>query len=508
MKTLPDPYSTEATVSFRVSYIVAGALAICGLAATGCPKRFSPPSGTSSVDCTGRIEANRNRPAALRDAVDRDGAAFASLSEEMLATRAETMALVARMMDTEDSGPLRSADLDELKRRLRNALERNQALESLAAANDCWIDDEASGLDPSLRRDGNTVGLATSLLVYDGYAATVSVLNEDPRLRRFLNESDIGYGVAADQLDALTEAHVSIASRLRVRAQIAFSEAHPGPASTPDIEYAALFVERSPSYAALRDLGPGDMLAGPAERAGRRSQDELAAVASLGVGGISRVFGNSVGMVQVRDGKLFGDDDARAHLRHVLRPGDILIEKTPFRLTDKIIPGYWGHAAIWLGTEPEIRALGIWEHPVVQRHQPAIREEQLVVEALRDGVQTSPLAHFLNVDDVAVLRRRGITDAQRAERVVLALRQVGKDYDFNFDVERTDQIVCSELVYIVYNDVDWQTDEKLGRYTISPDQIAVRASDDDVLEVVALYHDGERVDGDLTKTFNELLEQP
>ena len=31
--------------------------------------------------------------------------------------------------------------------------------------------------------------------------------------------------------------------------------------------------------------------------------------------------------------------------------GDILLEKTPFRLTDKLIPGYWGHAAVWIGGE-------------------------------------------------------------------------------------------------------------------------------------------------------------
>ena len=32
-----------------------------------------------------------------------------------------------------------------------------------------------------------------------------------------------------------------------------------------------------------------------------------------------------------------------------MQAGDILLEKTPFRLTDKMIPRYWGHATIWTG---------------------------------------------------------------------------------------------------------------------------------------------------------------
>jgi len=29
-------------------------------------------------------------------------------------------------------------------------------------------------------------------------------------------------------------------------------------------------------------------------------------------------------------------------------------------LTDQLIPGHWGHAAVYIGTEEELEALGIW----------------------------------------------------------------------------------------------------------------------------------------------------
>ena len=38
---------------------------------------------------------------------------------------------------------------------------------------------------------------------------------------------------------------------------------------------------------------------------------------------------------------------------------DILFEKTPFRLTDKLIPDHCGHVAIWTGTQADLIELNI-----------------------------------------------------------------------------------------------------------------------------------------------------
>ena len=72
-----------------------------------------------------------------------------------------------------------------------------------------------------------------------------------------------------------------------------------------------------------------------------------------------------MGLYEARKGKLHGKPAIQAALASQLRPLDLLLEKTPFRLTDAFIPGHFGHVAIWLGTEAELRELGLWEHPVV-----------------------------------------------------------------------------------------------------------------------------------------------
>jgi hypothetical protein len=188
-----------------------------------------------------------------------------------------------------------------------------------------------------------------------------------------------------------------------------------------------------------------------------------------------------------------------------LRAGDILLEKTPFRLTDKLIPGYWGHAAVWIGTEAELKELGIWDNPLVARYQDAIRKGRLVVEALRSGVEMNSLEHFLNIDSIGILRKPDQSREARANTVIQVLRQVGKPYDFNFDVESKGRVYCSKLVYLCYSGIDWPTKKSLGRTTFTPDDVAVKAAKDGPLQLVAFYHDGKRIDEAPTVRMAELM---
>jgi hypothetical protein len=205
------------------------------------------------------------------------------------------------------------------------------------------------------------------------------------------------------------------------------------------------------------------------------------------------VFGNAVGLVETRKGKLYKNNEVLAVVSSSLKAGDILLEKTPFRLTDKLIPGYWGHAAVWIGTEAELKELGIWDNPLVVRHRDEIREGRLVVEALRSGVEMNTIQHFLNIDSFGILRRPDQSREVRANTVIQALRQVGKPYDFNFDVESKERVYCSKLVYLSFSGIDWPTKRALGRTTFTPDDVAVRAANNGPLQLVTFYHDGKRV---------------
>ena len=82
----------------------------------------------------------------------------------------------------------------------------------------------------------------------------------------------------------------------------------------------------------------------------------------------SQVVGNTMGLVRWRDGKLKHDAAVLQALQAQLQPGDILLEKTPFTLTDKSIPGHFGHAAIYTGTVQQLNDLGAINLPLVQKN--------------------------------------------------------------------------------------------------------------------------------------------
>jgi len=222
---------------------------------------------------------------------------------------------------------------------------------------------------------------------------------------------------------------------------------------------------------------------------------------------LSGLFGNTMGLFEYRKGKLYGNLKIKENIKEHLKPLDILLEKTPFRLTDKLIPGFFGHVAIWTGTKAELIKMDLWENSYVKNYaneidndkNPDSKDEKQIIEALRSGVQLSTLDEFMNIDDFAILRpifNDENKESQMKEALLMAFRQLGKKYDFNFDVNTTDKIVCSELAFVSFPTIDWPTEKTLGRYNISPDNVAKLAWNKVPLELILFYHDGQLIDSD------------
>ncbi len=209
----------------------------------------------------------------------------------------------------------------------------------------------------------------------------------------------------------------------------------------------------------------------------------------------SKVLGNTMGMVRWRSGKLREDKGFLADFSAQLKPGDVLLEKTPFALTDKTIPGHFGHAALYIGTYEQLRDLGALNEPFVKRHLDEIKEGKVILEALREGVVLNSVEHFMNIDDVATLRPSRLSSDEIRGSLDLALSNYGKKYDFDFNVNTTETIVCSELVYVAYPQIDFMTKKVLMSFTISPDDIAKMASGNSSspLELTFFAHDGKKV---------------
>lgn len=382
--------------------------------------------------------------------------------------------------------------------------------------------DETILTDKELRTVIRFIGMSTTLI--DNYIQAIYFYQDDPTLRRIINEKDSVPGKPGKELKTklklmLTRKNVK---KFKHALEIFSNQykVYEGLANR-DEEFNFFFNLIKNSYIfdeatngeikkELDDEGNFldfdenrfDRILIKLIRSKRKRSDFINSGADLFVGTLSKWFGNTAGMVQLRSGYLKDKPEVIAHMKSTLKPLDVLFEKTPFRLTDRFIPGYYGHNAIWIGSEAELKDLGIWEHPFIKPLQERVRNGQSIVEALRPGVTTNNVEHFLDIDDMAVIRIKEMSKDEIRKNILVAASQYGKKYDFNFDVETQDQLVCSELISMSFLNIPFKNESVLGRWTINPDHIAEKAIPNGVFETVILYTGGVKQ----TKNLNEKMQ--
>ena len=430
---------------------------------------------------------------------------YQALLESSLSHRVNGYRLFEELVDKE---VLSGADLNNLHLMSVDHLNLKDEIAGYASVNQFLVDD-ASGYAPKVRMQLIMVSLSAMLLRYDNYLVTYSNYNNNTKLREVLNDPNSSYNIPRNTLKDILDTYNSMQLREDVKKMLTFYDENI--ASFEDVEdsffvYLKMFIDQSPSrelgfdldteygldnlnslYTATLDLGNEGL--------------------TLVVSEISKLLGNSAGLVETRKGKLYEDEAVAQKVKLALRAGDILLEKTPFRLTDQLIPGHWGHAAVFVGTAKELQDLGIWNHEVVVPFQEQILAGATIDEALRDDVQLNSVEHFLNVDDLVIMRDMLESDEDKIERIILTLRQLGKEYDFYYDIESSDKIVCSELVYATSIKIDWETEELVGINTISPDNIAIKTIEEGTrFDIVMLYHDGIEITESQVEKMRFLLE--
>jgi len=200
-------------------------------------------------------------------------------------------------------------------------------------------------------------------------------------------------------------------------------------------------------------------------------------------------------------------------LKTKLAPGDVLLERREWYLSNVGLPGFWSHAALYLGT-PEMRRSffadadtvawvkqqgepnGDFEALLQTRfpaaYQQSVRPQEQehvvrVIEAISEGVSFTTLEHSADCDSLAALRPR-LSKAARAQALLRAFNYAGRPYDFNFDFATDAELVCTELVYKSYEPATgfqgliFPLVEMLGRKVTPANEIAKQF---DVLEGTA-----------------------
>ena len=184
-----------------------------------------------------------------------------------------------------------------------------------------------------------------------------------------------------------------------------------------------------------------------------------------------------IGKVQLRSGRLADQDEALDLVLDTLRPLDVVLLQSPNRVSNLLIPGRFTHGAMYLGTEAELRAAGLWHLSALDPVREQIADGEVFLEAVDVGVRTEHPDVVLDTDGV-VLLRPDISDPDAAlER---ALSYLGTPFDMAFDASDTEAVFCAQLLALTFPGLGIRQSEVYGRTTILLDRIIADALSGDV----------------------------
>ena len=178
-----------------------------------------------------------------------------------------------------------------------------------------------------------------------------------------------------------------------------------------------------------------------------------------------------------------------AMIAPALRAGDVIITRHDDAMSNLFLPGFWPHAALYLGDESERAKLGLDDSLPGGRSLAGC----LFLEAKKDGVLIRALEETMSVDAFMVLRPR-LDTSYRVEALRRALSHEGKLYDFTFDFRVADRMACTEVIYRGYHGVG--PDEALigfelkshsGRLCISAEDLIEQAQQSGFFDKVAEF---------------------
>ena len=181
-------------------------------------------------------------------------------------------------------------------------------------------------------------------------------------------------------------------------------------------------------------------------------------------------------------------------LRSLLRPGDVMIVRKEYAVTNYFLPGFWPHAALYLGEIEAIQQLGLDQHEHVKERWCKLVElnapdDHRVLESMKDGVHIRPIQSPLESDAIVVIRPQ-LAPRDVVDALGRAMFHEGKPYDFDFDFTRSECLVCTEVVYRGYEGVggvQFQLTRRSGRLTLSAEDLLHMALRHEHFEPVAIY---------------------
>lgn len=344
---------------------------------------------------------------------------------------------------------------------------------------------------------GFVVGYAAALKLYRKSLQLIAATEDDAFLRAKLNEPDTRFGLEAGFFEDVLLAFTSLRNWLAMNGADWFW-------LTQRRRAKKLGLDRDPEVGWLLPHIAADrkvwntlfwrLVWSRLRRDWRSARKRLFAPLKVARYGSQALMGFALSGMRLPASEPALNAGVLAEVQAGLRPGDILLVRADDKVTCALLPGFWAHAAVYVGLADDLASLEGEGVPAVERacriagrqHSPL----GWVIEAIPRGVRLNPLPVCLTADHVAVLRP-ALPEAELREVLRAALGHLGKPYDFEFDFNVSSRLVCTELVYRCFHGrgrIAFAPVKRLGRWNLTADDIARQVLDALAADPRAMLH--------------------
>ncbi len=172
-----------------------------------------------------------------------------------------------------------------------------------------------------------------------------------------------------------------------------------------------------------------------------------------------------------------------------LEPGDLVISRGNWFLSNAFLPGFWPHSTIYLGESSKLKnsldgdleVQNYFTQKCFKEALPCFNlstylelsqktkkawanyltrdehgEDRVLIEATSDGVILSTVYAYM-ADFLAGMRPQ-VSKLEKAKAILQAFTKFGLEYDFDFDLRQEDRLVCSALL-----DKSYRSEPSLGK---------------------------------------------
>lgn len=200
---------------------------------------------------------------------------------------------------------------------------------------------------------------------------------------------------------------------------------------------------------------------------------------------LSPVFSPIVSAAPLRPGYLTEQPEAWAYLTDRARPLDILLTSGKNWIPGQVITGRFTHSAVYLGTEAQLKALGLWNDPLIVPHHEAIRAGNIIIEGVSTGAKLNDALHIFDTDGALLVRPALASNAARRKAARRLFTRLGVPFDYTFDVTTCGELACTEMVAQSMPQIGFLVRKAYDYTVLMPDDIAAQSIRGENLRVIA-----------------------